>query len=84
MLDSHVHIGQFQEMYYHFDRIFEIILGTGKIDEIVYSSTSSCINAIKYNIVRKEIEGALKKYPTDIATPLFWGIPDYINQGIKI
>jgi len=84
MLDSHVHIGQFQEEYYDFDVIFDIIFNSGSADKIVYSSTSSCIPDVKYDFVRKEIEAVLKKYPADIAAPFFWVVPDYINQGIKV
>ena len=83
MIDSHVHIGQFHEEYYSFDTVFDIVFNSGKVDKIVYSSTSSCTRDIKYNFIQKEIEMALKKYPADIATPLFWVVPDYINQGIK-
>ena len=84
LVDSHVHIGQFHEEYYGFDMVFDIIFNSGSVDKIVYSSTSSCINDVKYNFVRKEIEAALKKYPADIAAPLFWVVPDYINQGITV
>jgi len=81
--DSHVHIGWFKKKFYGFESVFEAILACGKINEIVYSSTSSCVEDIKYDLVVKEIEVAQKKY-SSVATPLFWFIPDYINQSIKI
>lgn len=84
MLDSHVHIGQFHEEYYDFDRVFDIIFNSGEVDSIVYSSTSSCISGVKYGAIRDEIAGALKKYQADAAMPLFWVVPDYINQGITV
>jgi len=84
MLDSHVHIGQFHEEYYHFDAVFDVIFNSGRVDKIVYSSTSSCISDVKYNFVQNEVEAVLKKFPADIATPLFWVIPDYINQGKEV
>ena len=84
MLDSHVHFGQFNEVYYDFDRIFEAIFTCGKIDSIVYSTTSSCIHDVKYKFIRNEIEKITKKYPIDIALPLFWVVPNYIKQGIKV
>jgi len=84
MIDSHVHIGQFEGEYYDFDRVFSVIFNSGRISQIIYTSTSSCINGVKYEVVRKEIETALKKYPVDTAAPLFWVVPDYINQGIDI
>jgi len=83
MLDSHVHIGQFREEYYGFERVFEAIFASEKITQIRYSSTSSCIFDVKYDFVFKEIETSQKEY-TDRATPLFWFVPDYINQGIRI
>ena len=82
-VDSHVHIGKFHEEYYGFDTVFDIVFNSGSVDKIVYSSTSSCSDDVKYDFVQNEIEAALKKYPADIAVPLFWMIPDYINQGIK-
>jgi len=84
VLDSHVHIGQFEEEYYDFDRIFDIVFNCGRISRIIYTSTSSCIDNVRYGVVRKEICDALKAYPVDIAAPLFWVVPDYINQGIDI
>jgi predicted TIM-barrel fold metal-dependent hydrolase len=84
VLDSHVHVGQFHEEYYDFDKIFDIVFNSGRVDKIVYSSTSSCIRDVKYDCVHNEVEAALKKYPADIAMPLFWVVPDYINQGIKV
>jgi len=83
MLDTHIHIGQFEEEYYEFERVFEAIFASGKITQIRYSSTSSCIFDVKYAQVFKEIEASQREY-ADRATPLFWFVPDYINQGIKI
>lgn len=84
MLDSHIHIGQFEDVYYNFDKIFEIIFNSGAVDGIVYSSTSSCIRDVKYDFIKNEVAGALKKYPADVATPLFWVVPDYIDQGVTV
>jgi predicted TIM-barrel fold metal-dependent hydrolase len=84
MLDSHVHIGQFEEEYYDYGRVFDVVFNSGAIDKIVYSSTSSCIAGVEYGYVRNEIEEALKKYPANVATPLFWYVPDYINQEISV
>jgi predicted TIM-barrel fold metal-dependent hydrolase len=83
VLDSHIHIGQFYEEYYDFAKVFDAIFDSGKIDGVLYSSTSSCICDIKYDFIFKEIETAQKEF-ADRATPLFWFVPDYINQGVKI
>lgn len=84
MIDSHIHIGQYKEEYYAYDKLFDIVFSNGKVDKIVYCSTSSCITNVDYKFVYKEIEAVSKHYPANIATPLLWFIPDYINQGIKI
>ena len=84
MIDSHIHIGQFYEEYYDPIMILDIIFNSGRIDGVVYSSTSSCIPDVKYDCVRKEIEAVLQKYPANIAIPLFWIVPEYSNQGITI
>jgi hypothetical protein len=83
MLDTHIHIGQFEEEYYEFERVFEAIFASEKITQIRYSSTSSCIFDVKYSFVFKEIEASQKQYENK-ATPLFWFVPDYVNQGVKI
>jgi predicted TIM-barrel fold metal-dependent hydrolase len=84
MIDSHVHIGQFREIYFEFDTVFDVIFNCGKIDKIVYSSTSSCKPKVQYDFVRNEIEKALQKYPAEVASPLFWVVPDYVNQRISV
>jgi hypothetical protein len=38
MLDSHVHIGQFEEEYYDYGRVFDVVFNSGAIDKIIYSS----------------------------------------------
>jgi len=81
--DSHVHIGWFKEKYYDFEPVFEAVFTSGKINEIAYSSTTSCVKDVKYNIIVKEIEAVQKKY-SSVAIPLFWFVPDYINQEVKI
>ena len=84
MLDSHVHIGQFKEEYYGAGAVFDAIFHSGKVDRVIYSSTSSCFHDVKYELVRKEIEATLKQYPASIALPLFWFTPGYITQGVRI
>ncbi len=83
MIDSHIHIGQFYNDYYDFNRIFDIVLNA-EVDKIIYSSTTSCIKNIKYDQIYKEIESALALFSNNIAIPLLWYVPGYINQGIKI
>ncbi|GHT70972.1 hypothetical protein FACS1894110_23300 [Spirochaetia bacterium] len=83
MTDNHIHIGQFDEQYYSAQEVFDTVLNAN-VKHIVYSSTSSCIDNVRYSQIEKEIDGALKLCDSHIATPLFWFIPDYINQGVTI
>jgi len=84
VLDSHIHIGQFKEEYYNYEKLFGVIFNSNKIDRIIYSSTSCCLDYIKYNSIYIEIYEILKVYPINIALPLFWMIPNFINQGLNI
>ena len=42
MTDYHVHIGQFEKAYYYADRVFSVLKKNG-MDEVYFSTTSSCI-----------------------------------------
>ena len=57
MCDYHIHIGQFNEIYYDALEIFEIIEKVGSqfgINEIHYSSTSSCRDDVELEKVWEE------------------------------
>jgi predicted TIM-barrel fold metal-dependent hydrolase len=84
MTDHHIHIGQFEETYYDACDVFQTILENSVVDHFFYSSTTSCKKNVRYYEVVKEIENALKLANSDIATPLLWFTPDYINQNISI
>jgi predicted TIM-barrel fold metal-dependent hydrolase len=84
LTDYHIHIGQFGETYYDVRDVFETILESGFVKRFFYSSTTSCKGGVKYSEVAGEIENALKLVDYRVATPLFWFIPNYINQNINI
>ena len=42
MTDFHVHIGQYEKAYYYADRVFSV-LKKNSVDEVYFSSTTSCI-----------------------------------------
>ena len=42
MTDFHVHIGQYEKAYYYADRVFSVLKKNG-VDEVYFSSTTSCI-----------------------------------------
>jgi predicted TIM-barrel fold metal-dependent hydrolase len=84
-IDSHTHIGQFEECYYDPLEIVETVMSNG-IQRMVFSSTTSCIDNIKYNEIEKEIFTLQNKisYLPEIVSPYFWYIPEYILQGVNI
>jgi predicted TIM-barrel fold metal-dependent hydrolase len=85
MTDSHIHIGQFNEVYYEAKTVFEAVFGTGKIDAIAFSSTTSCKDNVKYSEIEKEIDAALSldDYGGKLF-PYFWCVPEYAKQGVSI
>jgi len=83
MRDNHVHIGQFEDVYYDPVEVMDIIMSSG-IDGMSFSSVSSCKMNIMYSEIEKEIISFLSRIPysDEIMRPFFWYIPDYINQSI--
>jgi predicted TIM-barrel fold metal-dependent hydrolase len=79
--DNHVHIGQFNEVYYDPLEIVGIVLESG-MESLSFSSTTSCCDNIMYWEVENEIKRLLTQvgWNTDVVRPYFWYIPDYINQ----
>jgi predicted TIM-barrel fold metal-dependent hydrolase len=84
MTDIHVHIGQFKEIYYTAEEVFDAVFAGGSIDRFVFSSTTSCVEGVLYDTVVAEIEAALKLYGPEKTAPLFWFNPAYLEQGINI
>jgi hypothetical protein len=83
MTDNHIHIGQFESVYYNAEDVFNAIFSSGKVESLSFSSTSSCINDINYLAIEKEIDSALKLYGQEKTHAYFWYIPGYIKQNIK-
>jgi hypothetical protein len=88
MIDNHVHIGQFEDVYYDPLEVADIVLAAapGIIDGLAFSSTTSCVGGVSYRRIEKEICGLLASLhgATENARPYFWFIPDYIEQGVGI
>jgi len=84
-VDSHVHIGQFDEYYYDPTEIVEIVMSSG-IREMWFSSTTSCTDSVRYTAIEKEIQDLLTKIPYSPETvrSLLWYSPDYIAQGVNV
>lgn len=88
MLDHHIHIGQFNEIYYDALEIFEIIEKVGSqfgINEIHYSSTSSCRDDVELKKIEEEIAYA-QSFESDIlkVRPYLWFVPKYAEEGISV
>ena len=88
MTDHHIHIGQFNEVYYDALELFEIIESTQNIthiDEIRYSSTSSCRDDVTLSGVEEEIVYA-ENFESEnlLVKPYLWFIPKYAEEGISV
>lgn len=81
--DNHIHIGQFEEMYYDPKQIFDIVLSAG-VEEIAFTSTTTCITEISYTIIENEIRYATNGSfdRSNRIIPYLWYIPAYITQGV--
>ena len=88
MTDHHIHIGQFNEIYYDALELFAIIESSQEkthVTEIRYSSTSSCRDDAELRFVEEEIAYA-QSYESEklIAKPYLWFIPRYAEEGIAV
>jgi hypothetical protein len=82
--NTHIHIGQFKEIYYAAEEVFDAVFTYAGIDRLVFSSTTSCAQGVQYGAVAAEIEAALKHYGPEKTAPLLWFNPVFIDQGINI
>jgi len=84
-VDTHTHIGRFDEIYYEPLKIVETVMSCG-IREMWFSSTTSCADNIRYTDVEKEIQSLLASisYSPEAVRPLFWYSPEYIAQGVTM
>ncbi|GHU15506.1 hypothetical protein FACS1894163_02460 [Spirochaetia bacterium] len=83
MTDNHIHIGQFDEIYYEPLEVLSIVTEAG-ITDLVYSSTTSCKDDVRYKKIEHEIREVTAVYHPDKIEPFFWYIPPYIDEGITI
>ena len=79
MTDYHVHIGQFDTVYYYADRVFSALKANG-IGEVWFSSTTSCLYCKEkdlYEGVKEEMKNSLLA-ASEIglkAHALYWVVP---------
>lgn len=88
MIDHHIHIGQFNEVYYDAFEVFSAIEKSSfetSIFELHYSSTSSCRFDVELSKIEEEIAYA-QSFESDILKirPYLWFVPKYAKEGISI
>ena len=80
MTDHHVHIGQFNEVYYDAHEVFAAIEEAGAevdVDEARFSSTSSCRDDVELSKIEEETEYALFYSGRLKVRPYLWFVPSY-------
>jgi predicted TIM-barrel fold metal-dependent hydrolase len=85
MIDAHIHIGQFKQMWYEPVLVIRTALQAG-VEKIVFCSTTACGENVSYAEVEKEIDDLLSAYgcvPQNLR-PLLWYRPDYHKQGLGV
>ena len=87
MTDHHIHIGQFNELYYDALEIFEVIEEIGAmhgIDEARFSSTSSCRDDVELLKIEEETAYALSYSGKLKVRPYLWFVPRYADENISV
>lgn len=87
MTDHHIHIGQFNELYYDALEVFEAIEESGAnygIDEARFSSTSSCRDDVELLKIEEETAYALSYSGKLKVRPYLWFVPSYADKNISV
>ncbi len=88
MTDHHIHIGQFNQVYYDAIEVFETIESTQSqtgITEVLYSSTSSCRDDVTLDKVEEEINYAQSFMSQNLSVcPYLWFVPKYAEENISV
>lgn len=87
MTDHHIHIGQFNELYYDALEVFEAIEEAGAnygIDEARFSSTSSCRDDVELLKIEEETAYALSYSGKLKVRPYLWFVPSYADKNISV
>lgn len=88
MTDYHIHIGQFDNIYYDSHQIFDAIESTFSetgVNRIFYSSTSTCRFDVELLKIEEEIAYA-QNWKSSVLNqePYLWYIPKYAEEGISV
>ena len=81
MIDNHIHIGQYEEIYYEPLKILSIVKEKG-ITEAGYSSITSGKEDVNYNEIYSEIMVTISSFSSESFKPYLWFVPSYIDEGI--
>lgn len=88
MTDHHIHIGQFNKKYYDAIEVFSVIEEVGTrfgIQEIHYSSTSSCRYDVELLKVEEEISYAQQFSSSNLCVrPYLWFTTNFAEQNISV
>ena len=87
MTDYHIHIGQFNEVYYDAHEVFEAIEDAGGkygVGEVRFSSTSSCRDDVELEKIEEETQYALLYSGKLKIKPYLWFVPIYAEMGISV
>ena len=85
MIDNHIHIGQFREIYYDPVEVIHIVMEKC-VEGLCFSSTSTCTQDITYSKVEDEISKTLAHiaWTPEVARPFLWYIPAFTEQGVGL
>jgi uncharacterized protein len=88
VIDYHIHIGQFNEVYYDAYEVFQAIessLCKTGVTEVHYSSTSSCRDDVELCKIEEEIAYAQNfSSKSLVVKPYLWYVPKYAEQNISV
>lgn len=88
MTDHHLHIGQFNEVYYVPLEVFNVIESVSSLTGITeghYSSTSSCRDDVELSKIEEETKYA-ERFTSDVLKirPYLWFVPKYAEESISV
>lgn len=88
MTDHHLHIGQFNEVYYDPLEVFNVIESVSSLTGITeghYSSTSSCRDDVELSKIEEETKYA-ERFTSDVLKirPYLWFVPKYAEESISV
>ena len=85
MIDNHIHIGQFNEVYYDPVEVIQIVMEKC-IEGLCFSSTTTCMEDITYSRVENEITQTLAHivWTYESVQPFLWYIPAFSEQGVSL